>query len=68
MYRSQLLIHPLRNGKYTLVYTVASRHGLMFKHLKGITPFGEEHKEMAVKHLGRGAFTFMQVKYSPYPY
>jgi hypothetical protein len=50
------------------VYTVASRHGLMFKHLKGITPFGEEHKEMAVKHLGRGAFTFMQVKYSPYPY
>jgi hypothetical protein len=68
MYHSRLLIHPLRNGKYMLVYTVASRQGLMFKHLKSIPPFGEEHKEMAVKHLGRGAFTCMQVKYSPYPY
>ena len=68
MERSQILIHPLRNGKYTLVYTIASRNGLMFKHLKGITPFGEDQKEIASKHLGRGAFTFMQVKYSPFPY
>jgi len=66
--RSRLLIHPLRNGTYTLVYTVFSRNGLMFKHLPGIIPFGEREKEIAVQHLGLAAFTFMQVRYSPYPY
>ncbi|MFL5591036.1 MAG: hypothetical protein ACJ8DI_25760 [Ktedonobacteraceae bacterium] len=64
----QLLIHPLRDGRYVLVYTVESRHGLMFKHLPGFKPFGEQQKEEVVKHLGRGAFTFMQLRYTPYPY
>ena len=67
MRRSRLLIHPLRNGQYILVYTVSARHGLMFKHLPGFKPFGEQQKEEVVKHLGRGAFTFMQLRYAPYP-
>ncbi len=66
--RQRLLIHPLRNGQYILVRTVESRNGLMFKHLRGCLPFGEQTKELAVEHLGRGAFTFMQLHYSPYPY
>ena len=68
-YRSQMLIHPLRKeGRYVLVYTIKSRHGLMFKHLPGIKPFGECEKERLVNLLGRHAFTFMQLNCSPFPY
>ncbi len=66
-YRSTLLIHPLRNGQYTLVHTVPSRNGLMFKRV-ALPTFGEDKKEEIVKILGPGAYTFMQLNYTPYPY
>ena len=66
--RSRMLVHPLRDGRFVLVYTVDSRHGLMFKHIPGFPPFGQEKKDAVIKHLGEHAFTFMQIEYIPYPY